>query len=362
MTRVINFGPGPAALPVPVLERAQRDMVELGSTGMSIVEHSHRGKDYAVIHEEAKSLVREVLSLPASHKVLFMQGGARGQFAILPMNLLPPGSSADYVNTGVWSTNALAEAKTLGPAREACTTKESDGSFRRVPKPEELVLDPDAAYVHITTNNTIYGTQFFDHPATNAPLVADMSSDIAWAPMDFARFGLFYAGAQKNLGVPGVTLVVIDEALIERSRKDIPDIFRYRTVAESDSLMNTAPTFAIYMLRNVLDWIKGEGGLPRMEARNREKASLLYGALDAHADFYRCPVEKESRSMMNVVFRLPTEELEAGLIAAAKAEGMVGIKGHRLAGGIRVSLYNAVEPSQVRTLVSFLGDFVARNG
>jgi phosphoserine aminotransferase len=362
MARLINFGPGPAMLPLPALEQAQRDLVELGSTGISIVEHSHRGKDYEAIHAECKALLRELFGIPASHHVLFMQGGARGQFAFVPMNLLKPGESADYITTGVWSEGAFSEAKILGTAREAANTKEADGKFRRVPKESELELDPNAAYVHLTSNNTIFGTQFFDFPSTKAPLVVDMSSDIGWRPIDVSKFGLIYAGAQKNLGVPGATVLFIHDDLVKRSRKDIPEIFRYSVVAKEDSLMNTAPTFAIYMVRNVARWIKDLGGLPAMEARNKKKADTLYGAIDEMKDFYEAPVEKDSRSVMNVVFRLPTEALEEELVKVAKENGMVGIKGHRSVGGIRVSLYNAVEPTHVEKLVSVMRDFAQKKG
>jgi len=360
--RVMNFAPGPATLPLPALERAQRDLLDYQGTGISIAEHSHRGKAYAAVHAEAKGLLRELLAIPEDYEVLFMQGGARGQFAILPMNLLGPKQSADYVVTGTWAKKALEEARNVGEAREAANT-EKEGAFTRVPTNAEIDWDPNAVYAHIATNNTIFGTQFFEMPDTGkVPLVADMSSDIAWRPVDVSRFGMIYAGAQKNLGIPGVTVVIVRRDLVSRGRKDIPDIFRYASIAKGDSLQNTAPTFAIYMMRNVLDWVRDQGGLPAMEKRNRNKAELLYSAIDENPDFYRGPVEEASRSVMNIVFRLPSEELEARFVAEAAENDMVGLKGHRSAGGIRVSLYNAIEPEQVGRLVTFMQEFASRAG
>jgi phosphoserine aminotransferase len=364
--RVINFSPGPATLPVSALEQAQRDLVDYQGTGISIVEHSHRGKDYAAVHEEAKALLKSLLGIPDTHEVLFMQGGASGQFALLPLNLLGEGQRADYITTGTWSEKAIGEAKIVAKLRgatahEAATTKNDQGTYSRVPAQSELDLDPKAAYVHLTSNNTIFGTQFHAFPDTgNVPLIADMSSDILWRPIDVSRFAMIYAGAQKNLGPAGVTVVIIRKDLAERTRDDIPKIFRYATILKGDSLQNTAPTFPIYLTRNVLQWVKAQGGAEAMEKRNRGKAEALYAAIDGRADFYRCPVDKGSRSTMNVVFRLPSEELEKKFIADAQAQGMVNLKGHRSVGGIRVSLYNAIEPAHVDKLVSFMDDFAAK--
>lgn len=360
--RVINFAPGPAVLPLSALEQAQKDLVDFEGTGISIVEHSHRGKEYAAVHAETKDLLKSLLRIPDDYEILFAQGGARGQFALVPMNLLPKGRSADYVVTGTWAEGALSEAQIVGTAREAANTR-SEGTYRRVPKQAELDLDPNAAYVHITTNNTIFGTQFFEYPHTGSvPLFADMSSDIGWRPLDVSKFGLIYAGAQKNLGIPGVTVVIVRKDLIEGGREDLATIFQYRTLAKSDSLQNTIPTFAVYMIRNVLRWVKAEGGLEAMEERNRRKADLLYGTVDELGDFYRCPVERDSRSVMNAVFRLPSEELEKRFVEEAKAQEMVGLKGHRSVGGIRVSMYNAMDPSGVEQLVSFMREFARNNG
>jgi len=361
--RVINFNPGPAGLPLPALERARDELLDFQGSGMSVMEHSHRGREYEAVHEEAKALLTALLGIPASHQVLFLTGGASQQFAQVPMNFLTPDASADYLMTGVWSEKAFDEAKYYGSPRIAATTVQPDKHYTRVPRQDELSLHEKAAYVHLTSNNTIYGTQWHTFPDVGrVPLVADMSSDFLWKAFDVSRFGLIYAGAQKNLGPSGVTLVLADKGFIARGRKDIPKFFRYSTHAENNSLYNTPPTFAIYLVRNVLAWMKDVGGLARLEQWNREKAALLYGAIDQHPDFYRAPVERESRSVMNVVFHLPSEELDTTFVAEAKKAGMVGLKGHRTAGGIRVSTYNAVTVDDVRTLVTFMEHFVKTRG
>jgi len=357
MARVMNFNAGPSALPLRALERAQAELIDLNGSGMSVLEHSHRGKVYEAVHNEAVALVRELFAVPSDYDVLFLQGGASQQFAVVPMNLLESGRSADYILTGTWSKKALSEAKAVGTPRIAAST-EVDGKFQRIPAQAELSLDPNACYVHMTTNNTIFGTQFQSFPEVGGvPLIADMSSDIMWRPIDVSRFGLIYAGAQKNLGPSGVTLVIIKRELVERGRKDIPKIFQYRTHQAENSLYNTPPTFGIYLLRNVLAVVKEDGGLSAVEARNRHKAGLLYAAIDARPDFYRCPVERESRSLMNVVFNLPTPELEAEFIALAQKRGMSGLKGHRSVGGVRASIYNACELAWVEALVAFMKEF-----
>ncbi|MDH4281576.1 MAG: 3-phosphoserine/phosphohydroxythreonine transaminase [Myxococcales bacterium] len=362
MARVINFSAGPATLPLPALEYAQKEFLDHEGTGMSLIEHSHRGAAYEKVHEETKSLFRELLDIPDTHEVLFMQGGATVQFALVPMNLRGPGQSADYIMTGVWSDKALEEAKITGRAREAGTGK-VDGKYTRVPKQNELELDAGAAYVHFTSNNTIMGTQFHDYPdGGDVPLVADMSSDILWRPIDVSKFGLIYAGAQKNLGPAGVTVLIIRKDLAARSPNTIPKIFRYKTILDGDSLQNTIPTFAVYMVRNVLRWVRDQGGAAAMERRNREKAGYIYGMIDENPGFFRCPVEVASRSLMTPVFRLPSEDLEKKFIADAAKLGMVGIKGHRSVGGIRTSIYNAMEPSDVRKFVEFAKAFAKANG
>jgi phosphoserine aminotransferase len=324
---------------------------------MSLIEHSHRGAAYAKVHEEAKALFRELLDIPDTHEVLFMQGGATAQFALAPMNLRGPGQSADYIMTGAWSDKALAEAQITGEARDAGTGK-VDGKYTRVPKQADLDLDANAAYAHFTSNNTIMGTQFHEYPDSgNVPLIADMSSDILWRPIDVSKFGLIYAGAQKNLGPAGITVLILRKDLAERSPNTIPKIFRYKTILDGDSLQNTIPTFPVYMVRNVLRWVRDQGGAAAMEKRNRDKAGYIYDMIDQNPGFFHCPVEVDSRSMMNPVFRLPTEDLEKKFIADAAEAGMVGIKGHRSVGGIRTSIYNAMEPSDVQIFVDFAKSF-----
>lgn len=361
MKRARNFNPGPAALPLAVLEKVQAELLDFAGTGMSILEVSHRSKDYEAVHNAAQALLREFLGIPEEYKILFFGGGASLQFSMMPMNLLEPGVSADYIITGSWSQKALKEAKLVGSPRIAAST-EMDGKFTRIPKQEELQLDPKARYVHITSNNTIFGTQWQNFPDTGkVPLVADMSSDFLWRPLDVKQFGLIYGGAQKNLGPAGVTLVIIRQDLLDSCREDIPIILRYKTHANNNSLYNTPPVFAVYMLKLVLDWIKERGGLAAMERENRMKAQSIYSVIDTFSDFYLAPVEKESRSFMNAVFRLPKEELEARFLEEAKAHNFVGLKGHRSVGGIRVSMYNYVELAWVTELAGFMEDFARRH-
>ena len=362
MSRVINFNAGPAALPLPALERARDEMLDFQGSGMSIMEHSHRGKEYEAVHNEAIALLRSLLGVSDDYHVLFMQGGAHQQFAMVPMNMLPAGKSADYVITGGWAEKAYEEAQRIGTVREAANTK-ADKTFVRVPKQDELKIDPNAAYVHYTTNNTLYGTQFHYIPDSGkVPLVADRSSDFLWKKFDVSKYALIYAGAQKNIGPSGVVVVIAHKSVADAGRKDIPMIFRYDTHAKNNSLYNTPPTFGIYMIRNVLAWQKSIGGLEQIEKWNREKGDVLYGAIDAAGGFYRAPVEKESRSLMNVVFRLPSEALEDQFVSDAKKARMVGLKGHRSVGGIRVSTYNAVSVDAVKTLASFMAEFAKKNG
>jgi phosphoserine aminotransferase len=361
MTRSINFSAGPATLPLAALETAHAELLDFEGTGMSIMEHSHRGKAYARVHEETKALFHELLDIPASHRLLFMQGGASAQFALVPMNLLGNGS-ADYVDTGTWASKAYKEAKIVGNARIAGTGKVGE-KYTRVPTQGDLELDPSAAYLHMCSNNTIMGTQFHAFPETgDVPLVCDMSSDFMWKPIDVSKFGLIYAGAQKNIGPAGITVVIIREDLLARAPETLPKIFRYSTVAEGDSLHNTIPVFPVYMVRNVLRWMKAEGGTAAMEKRNQAKAALLYGMIDASPDFFHSHVEKASRSVMNPVFRLPTEELEKQMVAEAEKQGIHGIKGHRSVGGIRVSMYNAAPIEWVETFVDFAREFQRTRG
>lgn len=362
MARVHNFNAGPAALPLAALERAQRELIDFEGTGMSIIEHSHRGKAYERVHDEAISLLRELLGISSDYDVLFLQGGASHQFAMIPMNFIEPGRPGDYVVTGGWAEKAYEEAQRIGEARIAANTVQ-DKRYLRVPRQDELAIKPGSAYVHITTNNTLFGTQWHYVPETSGvPLFGDMSSDFLWRPIDVNRYAFIYAGAQKNIGPSGVTVVVIRKDLVAAGRKDIPKIFQYRTFAENNSLYNTPPTFAIYLVRNVLAVTKEQGGLAEVERKNRQKAGLLYDTLDALADFYRAPVERDSRSFMNVVFRLPTEEQEKRFVAEAAKQNMVGLAGHRSTGGIRVSLYNAIDIASVECLVAFMKDFASRAG
>jgi phosphoserine aminotransferase len=367
MPRAINFNAGPAALPLPALERAQRELLDFAGTGMSVMEHSHRGKEYEAVHNEAIALLRELLGVPADYDVLFLQGGASQEFAMVPMNFLASGKAADYLVTGAWGEKAVSEAKIVaslvGAAVHVAATTEKEKTYVRTPAPAELKLDASAAYAHFTSNETIHGVQFFDFPSFGSvPVVCDMSSDFLWRKFDVKPFSFIYAGAQKNLGPSGVTVVLAKKSFVEAGRKDIPRIFQYRTHAENNSLYNTPPTFGIYLVRNVLAWIKDQGGLAAVESTNREKGKVLYTAIDQHAGFYRCPVEAKSRSLMNVVFRLPSEALEEKFVGEAKKQGMVGLKGHRSVGGIRVSTYNAVTLEWVKVLADFMNQFVKANG
>jgi phosphoserine aminotransferase len=362
MARHFNFNAGPSALPLSVLERAQRELLDFEGSGMSILEHSHRGKVYEKVHDEAIALLTEILAIPASHQVLFMQGGASAQFALVPMNLRTDSHAGDYVITDTWGKKAYSEAKILGKPHVAWD-ENKDGRWSRVPKQADLKLTSDAPYVHYTTNNTIMGTQFFDVPNTGSvPLVADMSSDILWRPIDVSKFGLIYAGAQKNMGPAGITTVIIRKDLIEKGRTDIATIFRYAEIAKNNSLQNTITTFTVYMIRNVLLWLKEQGGLTQIEQRNRKKAAVLYAAIDGSNGYFTCPAEKDSRSVMNVVFRLPSEELDTKFVSEANKAGLVGLKGHRLVGGIRASIYNAVTLEGVEKLVEFMQRFQKSNG
>ena len=359
--RIWNFNPGPATLPLSVLEKVKEEIPDYAGTGMAVMELSHRSKHYAAIHQEAKELLTELLRIPENFKILFLQGGASLQFAMVPMNLLGEGSSADYIITGSWSKKAMKEATILGSAKAAGSSEETN--FNRIPKQSELTLDPKAVYVHITSNNTIAGTQWATFPDTgDVPIISDMSSDILSRKLDINRFGLIYAGAQKNLGPSGVTVVIIRDDLVSKSRQDIPTLLKYATHVDKDSLFNTPPTFAIYIVKLVLEWVRDQGGLEAIEKTNREKGKLLYGTIDAHSDFYRGTVELDSRSFMNVTFRLPTEELEAQFIADGLKNSFGGLKGHRSVGGVRVSMYNAMPLEGIKALTEFMVDFAGKNG
>jgi phosphoserine aminotransferase len=361
--RVVNFSPGPATLPLPVLERARDEMLNYQGSGMSVMEMSHRSKEFEAILAHAEAGVRKHLDVPDTHAVLFLQGGASLQFAMVPMNLALKGQPVDVLHTGAWTKKAIEELARLGAQRLAATGEPV--KFRRLPTAREIQLDPNASYVHVCSNNTIEGTQWRAFPDTGrVPLVADMSSDILSRRIDAARFGLIFAGAQKNLGPAGVTIVILRKDLAERADKNLPAILQYRTHLEHASLYNTPPTYAIYIVGLVLDWIEAEGGLGALERRNEEKAKALYEAVDGSGGFYACPVEPQDRSRMNVVFRVKggDEALEAQLLKEAKTAGLVELKGHRSVGGLRASIYNAQTPEGVKALVDLLKDFARRQG
>lgn len=362
--RTINFYAGPAGLPLPALERAKEELLDFAGTGMSVMEISHRSKEYDAVHEEAISLTKELMNIPDNFKVMFLQGGAHLAFGMIPMNLLRGDRKADFITTGNWAEKAFKEAKLVAGdrVREAASTKAE--KFARLPKASELQIDPNAAFVHFTSNNTVEGTQWKDFPKTDKPYICDMSSDIMWRPFDINPFGMIYAGAQKNLGPSGVTVVIMRDDFIEMCQcKDLPSYLRYPIHAEKNSLYNTPPTFGIYLLRNVLAYNKSIGGLKVIEQNNLKKAEILYGCIDKHSSFFKPFVtEKADRSTMNVDFFLPTDELTDAFVKEAKKNNMVGLKGYRDIGGIRASTYNAVSVSDVETLVSFMEEFAKKNG
>ena len=371
MSRALNFNAGPASLPIAALERARAELLDFEGSGMSIMEHSHRGEVYEKVHHEALALVAKHLGLSSDWDVLFLQGGASMMFAQLAMNFLEKGRTGDYIVNGAWGEKAVREARACaslggGEVHVAATT-ETDKQYVRVPRQDELKLTTGAAYLHCTSNETIHGVEYavdptVPFPKSEAPLFVDMSSDILGRRVDAELFDLIYGGAQKNIGPSGVTIVCLKKELTARGRKDLPAIFQYRTHAANQSLYNTPPTFGIYLVRNTLRWLESEGGVPGIEARNRKKAGLVYDAIDASGGFYRCPVDKACRSLMNVVWRLPTSALEEAFVKQAEARAMIGLKGHRSVGGIRASLYNAVELGWVETLASFMKDFAKKSG
>ena len=359
-TRVFNFSAGPAVLPLEVLEQVQRDLLSLPGAGMSILEISHRSKPFEDILAACEADLRTLAGIPDNYRVLFLQGGASLQFSMVPMNLLPAGASADYIVTGAWSQKAVKEARRVGNVKIAATTEAE--KFTRVPPQGELTLDPGAAYVHYTTNNTIFGTEFHYVPQTGAvPLIADASSDIFSRPVEVSKYALLYAGAQKNLAPAGVTLVIIRDDMIKRTPTSLPTMLQYGVHAENKSMYNTPPVFAIYIMRLVLAWLVKQGGLGEVERRNARKADKLYAAID-RTEFYRGHATKDSRSRMNVTFRLATEDLEKKFAKEATAAGLDGLKGHRSVGGIRASIYNAFPEEGVDALVRFMSEFERKNG
>jgi phosphoserine aminotransferase len=358
--RIFNFSAGPAVIPVPVLEEAQRDMLALPGVGMSVMEISHRSKTFDEIIQGADAGLRELLNIPKDYTVLFLQGGASLQFATVPMNFLSLDGSADYIVTGSWGKKAVKEAQKFGNVNLAADT--ADGGYTRVPGQAELQLDPNAAYVHITSNETIEGVEFKSEPEVgDVPLVCDASSDILSRPIPVGKYGLIYGGAQKNMGPSGVTLVIMREDLLPRVRDGLATMLDYRTHAKDKSLHNTPNTWGIYIINLVCKWLKEKGGLEAMQRENEDKARLLYDAIDA-TEFYRGHADSDSRSMMNVTFRLPSEDLEKKFANEATAAGMDGLKGHRSVGGIRASIYNAFPRAGCEALVEFMKEFEKKNG
>ena len=364
--RIYNFSAGPAILPEEVLLEAQKDFFVLPGVGMSILEISHRSRTFDAIHAEAKDGIKKLLSVPDDYAILFLQGGASLQFSMVPLNLMPPKNKADYISTGSWSKKAIKEAKRVGTVNIAASTEEGEGEkkyFKRIPKQSELKLDADAAYVHFTSNNTIYGTQWQKEPEVgNVPLVCDASSDILHKKIDVSKYGVIYAGAQKNIGPSGVVLVIIRKDLLERSQDSLHTMLNYKIQAENDSLYNTPNTFGIYIIKLVTKHLLNIGGLDKMYEINKKKAEALYNAIDNSGGFYKGHAEKESRSLMNVTFNLATADLEKKLIDEATKAGFSGLKGHRSVGGLRASIYNAFPPKGVDDLVSFMNDFQKNNG
>ncbi|MFY4774239.1 3-phosphoserine/phosphohydroxythreonine transaminase [Metabacillus sp. RGM 3146] len=352
---VYNFNAGPAALPLPVLKKAQEELVNFRGSGMSIMEMSHRSKAYDEVHNQAIQLLKEVMEIPDTHEVLFLQGGASLQFAMVPMNFLHSGQKAGYVLTGSWSEKAKKEADSIGQTEVAGSSKEN--LYRHIPSNDELQLSDEFAYLHVTSNNTIYGTQWHEFPHLSVPLIADMSSDILSRKIDVSQFSLVYAGAQKNLGPSGVTVVIAEKKLLENANKDIPKILSYQTHSSSNSLYNTPPTYSIYMLSLVLEWSKEHGGLDGLQKQNEKKADLIYQCLDEHSEFYLPHSRKDSRSLMNVTFNLQNEDLTKAFLKEASERGFTGLNGHRSIGGCRASIYNAVPMESCEALVGFMEEF-----
>lgn len=356
--RIYNFAAGPCTLPLPALEEAQVNFVNYKNTGMSLFETSHRSKTYDDIHMGAIQLLRDVYQIPDTHKILMLGGGATLQFTMIPMNFLKEGGFAEYVNTGTWSTKAIADAKIIGDAREIASGK--DNNFMTIPK--DYTVSKDALYLHITTNNTIKGTQYHKLPETNGvPIIADMSSDFLSRPVEWNKIGLAYGGAQKNLGPAGMAIVIIRDDMMEKANKDLTAYMRYDIHADKYSMYNTPPMFPIYMMNLVLEWVRDNGGLEQMDKNADERCNIVYSIIDEYGDYYSCPVNKKDRSRMNVCFRLPSEDLEKKFISEALERGMSSLKGHRSVGGCRASLYNAMPIEGAEKLGRFMLEFMENN-
>lgn len=358
--RAFNFNAGPSALPLEVLQKAQAELVDFKGTGMSVMELSHRSATFEEVHNEAIARLRRLYEIPENYEVLFLQGGASLQFTMIPMNFLKEGQKASYIQTGAWSEKAFKEAKLFGTPVEAASTK--DNNYKNIPAVSEIQIDEQAAYVHVTSNNTIFGTQWKTFPKTGTiPLIADMSSDILSKKIDISNFAMIYAGAQKNLGPSGVTVVIIRKDLLENANANVPTILNYDTHSKNNSLYNTPPTFGIYMLGEVLKWVEEQGGLEAIEKRNEEKAKYIYDAIDNSNGFYFGHATEDSRSLMNITFRVADEELEKKFLTEAKAAGFVGLDGHRSVGGCRASAYNSVPVETCKALADFMVQFQQDN-
>lgn len=357
--KVFNFNAGPAMLPTAVMERAQKEFCDYHDSGCGIMEHSHRNKLFDEILARANANIREIMNVPENYDIVYIQGGASMQFAMIPMNFALPGKTMEFADTGTWSSKAIKEAKLFGDVKVVASSKEDKYTY--IPDPSKMETSADASFFHITSNNTIYGTQYQTFPEAKSPMIADMSSDIMSRKVDVSKFGMIYAGAQKNLGPSGMAVVIVRKDLVSRTPANVPTMLRYSTYTENDSLYNTPPTFGIYMLSLVTDWVKEIGGIDEIEKRNNAKAEALYAAIDASNGYYRCPAQPGSRSKMNVVFRLSSEELEAKFVKESIAAGMIGLKGHRSAGGIRASIYNAMQMDGIERLVGFMADFKKNN-
>ncbi len=356
--RIFNFSAGPSMLPTKVMERAQGEFCDYGKTGCGIMELSHRGSEFTAVIERAEANIRQIMQIPDGYSVCFIQGGASLQFAMIPMNFLKPGSFAEYADSGSWSSAAIKQSQFFGDTRVVASSK--DTKYDRIPAFSTWKTSPGAAYLHITSNNTIFGTQYSSFPDSKAPLLADMSSDIMSRRVDVSKFSLIYAGAQKNLGPSGVVVVIIKNDFAAKAAEKVPTMLKYSTYIEKKSLYNTPPTFGIYMIALVTDWIKEIGGLAEIEKINNAKAKLIYDKLDS-SKLYKTPVQKDSRSAMNVVFTLPSEELDAKFLKEAKAQGLIGLKGHRSVGGMRASIYNAMPIEGVKKLVELMDSFEKAN-
>ncbi|HTX90954.1 MAG TPA: 3-phosphoserine/phosphohydroxythreonine transaminase [Anaerolineales bacterium] len=359
--RVFNFNPGPAALPLEVLQQAQAEMLDYKGTGMSVMEISHRSKEFEAIVSEAQKDLTELLKIPANYKILFIQGGASLQFAMVPMNFRPASASADYIVTGTWSKKAFKESQKLGAAKAAASLDADN--FNHLPAQSELKLDPQAAYLHFTSNETIHGVEYFTEPTPPAgvPLICDASSDFISRPIDVSKYAMIYAGAQKNAGPAGVAICIIRDDLLEKIPANLPNLLDYKALAEENSLLNTPPCWSIYIVGLVLKWAKGLGGLQAIEKRNQAKADLVYKAIDESGGFYKGHA-KSDRSRMNITFRLPSEALEEQFAGEAKKQDLIGLKGHRSVGGMRASLYNALPIEASEALVKFMKEFQQKNG